>query len=653
MQFASLLIASLAAAVPLAGQARPLPPPGPRILSDTIYSLAVDSAKYADEPYIFLLDDGVLRYEPDGRGSRTYRQVVQVLQQQAVERWAEFSFSYEPSHEKLTVNWVRVVTPKGEVLADQPGFGQDADVPAAMGNPVYVEQKVRRLSLAKVGPGTIVDYSYTIEELKPYRTGDFFAPWRVNPGVLVRRSRLLLDTPVSLEPRVAARNLTFKPSTVEANGRRIVTWATQDVPKTEFEPFAADSNDVDMRIDVGAPARWGDIGSWYAGLARDRYAVTPEVERKLADLVVGSRTLEDSIKAIHRYVSKDVRYVSISLRLGGYQPRSPADVVASGYGDCKDKATLFIALLARLGIEANPVLLAAGGQVERELPTIEQFNHAIAAVERPTGRVFVDLTAGDVPWGSLPEPDQGQFVLVVHRDGRTEETVTPETDGTEIWNKLSIVSTLDTAGIATARAEMTMSGPVGEMYHASMTQSPPDSAGRVRFLRQLASGIYPEAEGDSLRFVDETERGGDFRILFLAREGRGAQLAGPVAILSLPFLRQRGDWKPVIAELKTHRPRRFTIDASEVPPAGNAATEFRMQLPEGWRAQLPRDVSLSGPFGEVSITYAQEGRMLTVTQRQTRGKGVLPPEKVTEVIAWLERLTTETREAGSIVLNKP
>ncbi|HSB55194.1 MAG TPA: DUF3857 domain-containing protein, partial [Gemmatimonadales bacterium] len=210
----------------------------PVVLPDTIYRLAVDSTKYPTESFIYLLDDGVLRYEADGRGSRTYRQVVQVMKENAVDRWAEFSFRFQPRHQRLTVNWVRVVKPGGEVISDRPGISQDADVPAAMGDPSYVEEKVRRLSMPNVRPGTLVDYSYTLEELEPYRRGDFFAPWTVNPGLPVRRSRLVLDTPAGFTPRVSAKNLDFKPVTVTQGGRQITTWATQDVPKVEPEPFA-------------------------------------------------------------------------------------------------------------------------------------------------------------------------------------------------------------------------------------------------------------------------------------------------------------------------------------------------------------------------------------------------------------------------------
>lgn len=152
-----------------------------------------------------------------------------------------------------------------------------------------------------------------------------------------------------------------------------------------------------------------------------------------------------------------------------------------------------------------------------------------------------------------------------------------------------------------------------------------------------------------MHFTDETENGGDFRLGFVARHGRAARLAGPVAILELPFLRSSSDMGHLITELKAH-PRRFTIDAAQIPPPGNEENHLLLELPEGWQAELPKNVALSGPFGELSISYAQQGRMLEVRSRRVNGKGVLAPERINEVVAWLEKVAAETREAGSLVL---
>jgi hypothetical protein len=121
--------------------------------ADTLYGLAVKPSDHPDEAAVWLLDEGVLRLEPDGRGTRTYRQVVQVLNEDAVGRYREQEFSFSPGHEKLTVNWIRVVDPNGKVISTAPSHIQDSDIPADMGDPVYSDRKVRRVSLTGVELG--------------------------------------------------------------------------------------------------------------------------------------------------------------------------------------------------------------------------------------------------------------------------------------------------------------------------------------------------------------------------------------------------------------------------------------------------------------------------------------------------------------------
>lgn len=195
-----------------------------------------------------------------------------------------------------------------------------------------------------------------------------------------------------------------------------------------------------------------------------------------------------------------------------------------------------------------------------------------------------------------------------------------------------------------------MSGSAGDAMRTALEREPMDSTARAQYLRRVASSVYRESEGDSLSFNDETTRGGPFRIRFAVHNGRAAQLAGGAAILSLPFLGVPGDIKPLVAELRARTPRRFPIDAAQV--GGNASGEvvLTLELPEGWKAQLPRNVGLSGPFGSLTLTYAQVGRVLTVNQRRVGGKGILAPDRVEDVVKWLEQLTTAMREVSSIVV---
>jgi hypothetical protein len=430
-------------------------------------------------------------------------------------------------------------------------------------------------------------------------------------------------------------------------------WATQDVPRVTGEEFMADSNGVFMSIDVAGPATWSGIGRWYAGLARDRYVVAPAVRSAVAPLLAGARTADDTLRAVQRWVAQDIRYVSIALGLGGYQPRSPAEVVATGYGDCKDKATLFVAVAGSLGFRAYPVLLNSGGRVDRALPSISQFDHAIAAVERPTGRVYVDLTADLAPYGELPPSDQGQFALVVQPDGTTEEVTLPESEPGANLNATRIVGTLSPDGYVDASYEEWSRG-TRQYAMRQLFLGPIDSTRRANFARSIAVKLYPGAEADSLQIFDGRDLAADPRVALRVVHGLAARPAGTggTVILTLPFanMRSMGD---AASALAAKGERRFPNDAAKVigPIAG--ASELTLALPAGWRAELPKPVSVKGKWGSYTATYAQEGNRLLLTRRLEGARGVYPPEDLPDLVAWLRAIATDDVPYLVLVPAKP
>jgi transglutaminase-like putative cysteine protease len=630
------VLASLLTAGPAWSQAPIITPAGdPSVRSDSIYRLAVNPAEYPDEAVVLLLDDGVVRREVDGTGVTTYRQVTQILSPEVVKDYAEHEFSYSPGHQRLTINWIRVVRPDGSIVSDAPTQVQDADVPATLSDPVYSDTKVRRFSLSGVAPGTIVDWSYTVEEQKPFFPGDFSLDWSVHTGRVTRRSRYLVDLPASMRPHLVERNLTFRREERIAKSRRIYMWATQEVPRVRAEDFMADSNAVFMSIGLAAPLEWDSIGRWYAGLSRNRYELNDTIRARLPSVLTGARTADDTLRAVQRWVAQDIRYVSIALGLGGYQPRPPAEVVATGYGDCKDKATLFIAVVKALGFSAYPVLLNSGDRVEPALPSIGRFNHAIAAVESSAGRVYVDLTAELVPYGQLPPSDQGQFALVVYPDGRSEQVVLPEASPSANLSQTRIVGALTVDGYVTASYEERGLG--SRQYSLrSLFLGPIDSTHRVEFARSIATKIYPGSDADSLQVFDGRDLEADPKVTLRILHGLAARPAGNgrAFILTLPFV-SMGGMADAASALEARGPRRFPIDASKVIGPVTGGTELSLTLPPGWSVQLPRNVSATGKWGAYTARYTQEGRTLQVSRRLEGTRGVYPPDSVADLIAWL------------------
>ena len=621
-----------------AAQAPVITPAGdPSVRSDSLYRLAVDPAAYPDDPFVYLLDDGVVRLEADGRGTRTYRQVIQILTQQAAERFGEQVFNYSSSREKLTINWIRVVRPDGSVVSDKPTHEQESDAPTALASPVYSDERLHRATLGGVAPGTIVDWSYTVETLKPVMSGDYYSGWTVTNGRLTRRSRLIVDVPASVTPRIKERNLHFARQTVEAHGRRVYTWATQEVPKLpDPEPFAADSNEVVAGVEVSLPVAWNDVARWYAGLSRDRYAMTPALEAHLSEVVGQQRTREDSLGALYRWVAQDFRYVSVSLGMAGYQPRPPAATLETKYGDCKDKATLFVALARRMGFQAFPVLLNSTGGADASIPTTGQFDHMIAAVVRPGGYLYLDLTADIVPVGLLPPSEYGSFALVVHPDGRGEEVKLPQDSVAANRGADLLEGTLSPDGLFSGRLTRTRTGRSQLELREALSRSFTEQE-RSEIARNIADGEFPGATGDSLQLFDGRDLGAPARISVLVKGAKATTSAGGSDILTLPLVQVVTP--RLVAEVEEHVPRRYPIDAGQIFGPEESVAEFRITLPEGWRARLPKSVAVSGPFGTYASTYEQNGRELHVLRRMLGARGILPPDRVQDLLQFLRTVS--------------
>ncbi|HKO16831.1 MAG TPA: DUF3857 and transglutaminase domain-containing protein [Gemmatimonadaceae bacterium] len=643
-------LAIVLSAAPVAAQAPAITPQGdPSVSSDSIYKLAVKPADYPEDEAVYLLDDGVVRLEADGRGSTTYRQVVQILKPDAVDHYREFSFSYAPRHERFTVNWIRVLRPDGSVISAAPTHEQDSDVPAEMGDPVYSDRKVKRLSLTGVAPGTLVDYSYTREELKPFLPGDFFQTWSVNTGLPVRRSRYLVDVPRSLPLRVRERNLSFPRVTRDAGQRRVYTWATRDVAKIKPEAFAADSNAVAMSIVLSSPLTWQDIGKWYATHARDRYVLGPVAMQKLASVVAGARTRADTIRAVHRWVAQDIRYVSIALGMGGYQPRTPEEVVTTGFGDCKDKATLFVASLKQLGIPALPVLLNSTGISYRDMPSIDQLDHAIAAVQTAHGYQFTDLTSEFTPYGELPAPEQGELALLVHPDGTTEELSMPRVDAAANLSETRITGVLSPDGTFNGRYEELATGAMAEGVRDAF-ENPLDSTQKANLVNSIAGKYFEGAEGDSLVAFSGKDLAAPVRVSLLIKHGKATSSAGGTEIFTIPF-GNGARMATAARELEAEPKRLFPIDAARVFGNRTNLVELRMTLPAGWRAQLPPNVTANSDFGSYGTEFAQEGNVLRITRRTQGARGVYPPDRVKDLANWFRAIAKD--DARLIVLTRP
>jgi hypothetical protein len=610
----------------------------PAIVADSIYALAVKPEAYPDESVVWLLDEGVYKVEADGRTSRTTRQVVQILKPEGANAYRERQYSWNPDRDKFTVNWMRVLKVNGEVIAEKPEQVQDSDLPAAMGTPTYTATKVRRISLSGLDAGTILDFSVTTESDAPMMPGEFMFPWRVATGVPVMRSNLVVDLPAGTNPNIVEKNLNFKRTESNSKNRKVYTWATSNVPKLKAEPFAPDSIIQGMQVSVSPSFKWAAIGDWYVPIASSAYAVTPSVEQKISTVVTGARTLDDSIAAIHKWVAQDIRYVAIELGRGGYVPRDAETVVRTGFGDCKDKAMLFLAAMKKIGVTGYPVLLNIFGRTERDQPSLSQFNHMIAAVNVHGTLKYADLTAGTYAFGRLPRSEQGSLAVLV-KDKNGEQVTLPKATDSETTEDAIITGAIGEDGNFSGNVVNYWTGDFAPSMRGAF-QTSPDSSRRRFVGRALAGQFLERPETDSLIAFDGKDLRSEARVTTHVTKAKMISKAGELSLLMNP-IHPPPSYPGLADAIDAMKDRKLPFDAKFFAPLARNHVDVRIKLPMGWTATLPKDINLDGPIGKYAVTYSQKGNELHIEKTASGTGAVIPASRKAEIVDFLRKASAD------------
>ncbi|WP_196158947.1 DUF3857 domain-containing protein [Reinekea sp. G2M2-21] len=169
-------------------------------------------------------------------------------------------------------------------------------------------------------------------------------------------------------------------------------------------------------LSVARKASWDDVIDSMLTLYQQAFEDADKVDRLYDQLSAGKNRQEDIIDAIFRFVSEDIRYVSLSTAGHTHQPHSNNSVIANRYGDCKDKTALLHALLVKAGLNPTPVLVttyrADAGRLV--LPSLGYFNHIVLCFDRNGQSFCLDPTDRNTHWTYTSDWIQGKVSLALN-----------------------------------------------------------------------------------------------------------------------------------------------------------------------------------------------------------------------------------------------
>ncbi len=330
----------------------------------------------------------------------------------------------------------------------------------------YSDIKAKRFTLPGVEDGCIVEYEWQ----KIAKNFTYWDQWTFQNEVPTLISRYHVKAPSEWEIKWKTRGINLEPKTenLPDGFKQDYVWETQDVPAMQREvgmPPPARMATAILFSPVGMN-NWSDIAMWYHNLSADRIKPNEQIKAEAESLTRDCRTQREKLQKIYQFVRDKIRYVAISIGIGGYQPHFAAKVFQNRYGDCKDKATLIAAMAKPLGISVDLVLISTwqNGEVDTTITSHTQFNHVIACAHLDGRNIWMDATETYCPFDTLPWYDQKRLAFVVDPSGQGKWKPTPKekTDANIVKRKWTLE--MDSTGRIEGELNTTASGAFAMQY---------------------------------------------------------------------------------------------------------------------------------------------------------------------------------------------
>jgi len=536
----------------------------------------------------------------------------------------------------------------------------------AEGGYLVADTRYKILRIPAPDPGNIVGYEYEVEE-QPFWLQDSWNFQRIDP---VRESHYSLQLPPGWVFKSSwLAHPEIKP---EEGSGNLLQWKINEVKGIRPEPEMPPLEGVAAQMIVSffpsggtslknEFANWDGMGGWYGNLISTRMDASDPIKKEISTLTAGSNATLPKMRAIALFMQHDIRYVEISLGIGGWQPHAAPDVFAHRYGDCKDKATLMRTMLREIGVDSYHVVInTERGSVTLDSPAHNAFNHVILAIKLPDdvkdpslisvmqhpklGRLlFFDPTNELTPFGELGGHLQANYGLLVTPGGG--ELV-------ELPQQPSVMNSIQRVGKLTLGTDGVLKGDVTEVRLGDRAaeerwrlRAVTKDTDRIKPIESLLAGSLSNFQISKATLVNFDHTDQPFVFTYTFRSDGYAKLAG-----NLLLVRPRVLGNNSSGILETKDPRRFPLEFE--CPSRDTDT-FDIALPAGYEVdELPPPTDVEYSFGSYHSKTEASGQVLHYTRSLEIKELSVPVSKMDElkkfyrVIASDERNTAVLRPTG-------
>ncbi|HEX3323100.1 MAG TPA: DUF3857 domain-containing protein [Terriglobales bacterium] len=579
------------------------------ILAQTQPKPAASTPDYSQEAFIIEQITRKVAFENDGTATTEATSRVRIQSDAGVQRWGLLSFSYCSSVEEVSIDYVRARKPDGTTIPTPLEDTQDIPSQVTREAPFYSDLREKQVAVKGLSVGDMLEYQVHWQLTKPLAPSQFWTAYSFTHDSIVREERLEISVP--RERPAKFRSPTIKPAISEEGTRRVYLWATSNL-QLELEENKGKNNARKTILGQFPPPdvilssfqSWDEVGQWYDGLQKDRLRPTPEIVAKAAELTKDARDEEAKIRALYNYVSTQFRYIGIAFGIGRYQPRSAAEVLANKYGDCKDKHTLLASLLQAAGISAYPALINTTRAMDQDVPSPAQFDHLISVVPHGKGFFWLDTTTEVAPLGYLMTPLRDKQALVIPSDRQAVFATTPRDPPFDSVTTFKIEAKLSDSGTLDGRVDRSDRGDVEVLLRSKFRRT-----ARSQW-KNLVQGVsYSSGFGGTVTDVDVSvpeATDAPFRLSYsynraaYGGDWENRRITVPLPSILLPTIENDGDKSSDPIWLGSPQEMEF---------------ESRLELPDGYKPELPQNIDITRDFAEYHASYDFDQGLMIARRR--------------------------------------
>lgn len=569
---------------------------------DSLIAVAPPAADHPDDAGILLLDNVQRVVFERGGSMSNHEWLVKLFKPSAIDELKEYRIAYNANTQQLIVEKAVSIKKDGaEVKADvEDGYVVFKSLEP--GDCIYVKWKIKDYYF-----GRLSDHFWDTQHF------DYFYPTKLCQYALL--------VPQGYAFHHRTRNMADNPVVSSCDDGVLYQWSLADVPAMKYEAGMPSLADVARSLSVSSIPDWGFLAEWYADLARSKTRSSYEIREQVAQLFSrhAAATDEEKLRTVYDFITENIRYSYVSFRQSGLVPQEARDVLVNRIGDCKDVATLCIAMLNEVGINAHHVLVNTVFESENKdpLPAL-LFDHCIVAAETRQGVRYLDLTAHNYPMGSVPLGDIGAFALHVEPGTSSPGRLHRGNFMPAFVRRHATVVVREDNSIDVTRAS-TRSGSEAGSSRADYRYKGEEE--QVKQLSRVLGEEFPNAKVKSLSFRDLDGPADTVRFEYRFTVADHLTESGKFTMMKLPWADALSPLEGLSYESRSHQFNYwFTCDT--------LVEEMRVTLPRGYAPMDLKPVTrLTSPIASYtrSLTYAKG--VLTARREFVHVKQAVAPEE--------------------------